>query len=58
MAEAGVVFAWILAILFVVLVFLLGHLFPVLRPRRHIPEEGSAEGEVAEAERAERGRTT
>lgn len=54
----GVVFAYILAILFVVLVFVLGYLFPVLRPRRHIPEEDSAEGEAAEAEFAERGRTT
>jgi preprotein translocase subunit SecG len=52
-AEAGVVFAWILAVFFVVLVFVLGYLFPVLRPRRHIPEEASAE-----AESAERGRTT
>jgi len=54
----GLVFAWALAALFVVLVFVLGYLFPVLRPRHQIAEEDPAEGEVAEAGPAERGRTT
>ena len=58
MAEAGLAFAWILAALFVALVFVLGYLFPVLRPRRETAEEDPAEGEVAEARSAERGRTT
>jgi PTS system ascorbate-specific IIC component len=57
-AEAGLVFAWALAALFVALVFVLGYLFPVLRPRHETAEEDPAEGEVAEAEPAERGRTT
>jgi len=57
-AEAGLVFAWALAALFVALVFVLGYLFPVLRPRHETAEEDSAEGEVAEAGSAERGRTT
>ena len=58
MAEAGLAFAWILAALFVALVFVLGYMFPVLRPRHETVEEDSAEGEVAEAGPAERGRTT
>ena len=57
-AEAGVVFAWALAALFVALVFVLGYLLPVLRPRHETAEEDPAEGEVAEAGPAERERTT
>jgi hypothetical protein len=37
-AEAGLAFAWILAALFVALVFALGYLFPVLRPRHETAE--------------------
>ncbi|MGH3086417.1 MAG: PTS ascorbate transporter subunit IIC, partial [Rubrobacteraceae bacterium] len=48
-AEAGVGFAWALAVLFVALTFVLGYLFPLLRPRQETPEEVSAEeGEVTE----------
>lgn len=56
-ANAGVVFAWALAIVFVALTFVLGYVFPVLRPRYGTSQEGEESEEAAgdtEDERASR----
>lgn len=42
-ANLGAVFAWALAIVFVALTFVLGYLFPVLRPRYEASKQGAEE---------------
>lgn len=55
--EAGVVFAWAFAALFVALTFVLGHLFPMLGPRNETPEEPWWRKEELPKERPDRTRT-
>lgn len=62
-ANLGITFVWVLAIVFVALTFVLGYLFPVLRPRYEAAEQGGEEaagGDETEAaeEKQEEARET
>jgi len=50
LAQAGTAFAWALAVVFVALTFVLGYLFPPLRPRYETEKEESEAPEMASEE--------